>query len=275
MPFLDDFFIRALVGGLGVAIIAGPLGCFIVWRRLAYFGDTIAHASLLGVALSILFDTNTTLLVFITAVFISIFLLVLRLRGDLAGDSILGMLSHSTLAIGLVIISFMTWIRVDIGAFLFGDILSMSKIDLIIIYVSGAVILVVTIVIWKPFFAITVDEEIAKSEGINTRLIEFVYMVLIAATIAVAIKLVGILLMASLLIIPALSARNLVTSPEKMAFIASIIGCISVCLGLYSSLNFDSPSGPSIVVVAFFIFLLSRLLVPVYHLVRDKLSKES
>ena len=275
MSFLDDFFIRALLGGLGVAIISGPLGCLIVWRRMAYFGDTIAHAALLGVAMSILFDANTTLLVFIVATFVSLLLLLFRMRGDLVSDSILGMLAHSTLAIGLVIISFMSWIRVDIVSFLFGDILSISKIDLIIIYVSGGVILVVTLLIWKPLFAFTVNKEIAESEGINTRLIEIIFMLLIAATVAVAIKLVGILLIASLLIIPALSARNFVTSPEKMAFIASLIGCISICLGLYSSLSFDSPSGPSIVVVAFCIFLLSRFFFPVYHLVRDKLSKES
>ncbi|MBE03529.1 MAG: hypothetical protein CMD67_00145 [Gammaproteobacteria bacterium] len=255
----EDFFTRAIFAGIGVALVSGPLGCFIVWRRLAYFGDTISHASLLGVALGILLDSNTTLIVFCVSGIIAIALLFMQTLTKVGIDSLLGIFAHAGLALGLLVLSFMTWIRVDIMGFLFGDILSVSISDLIIIYSGGSIVLAIIFIIWRPFFAATVNPEIAKGEGTNVRIIEFVFFLLIASVVAIAIKVVGVLLITSLLIIPAVTARRFSTSPEQMAIGASLIAVISVIGGLYGSLKLDTPSGPSIVVAAFCLFILSVL----------------
>ena len=254
---LDDFFFRAFLAGIGVAIIAAPLGCFVIWRRLAYFGDTLAHGALLGVALGILLNINPVTTVFVGSSTIALLLLALQKRVLIASDSLLGLLSHATLALGLVVISFMTWVRIDINALLFGDILSVSRLDILLIVGAGAVILTILSYFWSPLFATTVNRELAQAEGINTRATELIFMLLLAATIAIAMEIVGILLITALLIIPAAAARRIASGPESMAFIATAIGVVSVAGGLGGSFRFDTPSGPSIVVAALLIFLIT------------------
>jgi len=256
---LDDFFVRAMVAGIGIAIIAGPLGCFVVWRRMAYFGDTMAHSALLGVALSFLFDINLTLGVFAVATLASLALLFLQRRGALSTDALLGILSHSTLALGLVMVAFMSWIRIDLMGFLFGDILAVSKSDIGVIFAGGLAVLAVLAYIWRPLLAGTVNPEIAEAEGLRPETAKLVFMILMAAVIAIAMKIVGILLITSLLIIPAATARRFAPTPEIMAVMASLAGALSVSGGLLASLQFDTPSGPSIVVAALVLFLLSLL----------------
>lgn len=254
---LDDFFARALIAGIGLALVAGPLGCFIVWRRMAYFGDTMAHSALLGVALSFLFDINLTLGVFLVAAAVSILLLLLQRRNALSTDALLGILSHSALAIGLVMVAFMTWVRVDLMAFLFGDILAVSVTDIALIYGGGLAILLVLAALWRPLLAGTVNAELAEAEGLRPELSRVVLMLLLASVIAIAIKLVGVLLITSLLIIPAATARRLSSTPEQMALVAAGLGALAVAGGLFGSLRFDTPSGPSIVVAALLLFLVS------------------
>lgn len=256
---LDDFFVRALIAGTGLAIIAGPLGCFTVWRRMAYFGDTMAHSALLGVALSLLFGIDLTLGVFAVAAMVAGALLLLQRRASLSTDALLGILSHSTLAVGLVIVAFMSWVRIDLMGFLFGDILSVSVLDIGIIAVTGAVVLAILIWQWRPLLASTVNTEIAEAEGMNPERSRVVLMLLMSVLIAIAMKLVGVLLITSLLIIPAATARRLSVTPEQMALIAALLGAAAVIGGLFGSLNWDTPSGPSIVVAALALFLLSLL----------------
>jgi zinc transport system permease protein len=257
---LDDFFVRALVAGMGLALVTGPLGCFIVWRRMAYFGDTRAHSALLGVALSFLFQLNLTFGVFIVAAAVAGVLLLLQRRNALSTDALLGILSHSTLAIGLVMVAFMSWIRVDLMGFLFGDILAVSMGDIALIYGGGIVILAVIIWMWRPLLAATVNTDIAEAEGLRPEATRILLMLLLASVIAVAMKLVGVLLITSLLIIPAATARRLAATPEQMAVIASVVGALAVAGGLFGSLNYDTPSGPSIVVAALGLFLVSIIL---------------
>ncbi|MET0170410.1 MAG: zinc ABC transporter permease subunit ZnuB [Aliihoeflea sp.] len=254
---LDDFFTRALLAGIGVALTVGPLGCFMVWRRMAYFGDTMAHSALLGVALAFLFQINLMAGVFLVASLVSIALLLLQRRGALSTDALLGILSHSTLALGLVMVAFMSWVRVDLMGFLFGDILAVSRADIAFVYGGGAIILAIMAWLWKPLLASTVNEELAEAEGMAPERARFVFMLLMALIIAIAMKIVGILLITSLLIIPAATARRFASTPEMMAVFASLIGVAAVTGGLYGSLRFDTPSGPSIVVAALVIFLLS------------------
>lgn len=256
---LDDFFVRALIGGIGVALIAGPLGCFIVWRRLAYFGDTLSHSALLGVAIALLFELNITLAVFFISIIVSFLLLFLQRKAALTSDALLGLLAHSTLAIGLVVLAFMTWVRVDLMGFLFGDILAITVEDLVLIWVGGFFALATLGFIWRSLFAATVSHDLALAEGVKTKLMNIIFMIVIAAVIAVSLKLVGVLLITALLIIPAASARRFSNSPELMAAISGFIGVLAVVLGLNGSLTWDTPAGPSIVVAALGCFVISIL----------------
>lgn len=256
---LDDFFIRAMLAGIGLALITGPIGCFIVWRRMAYFGDTMAHSALLGVGLAMLFDLNIMVSVFLIAFSIAMLLVVLQKRHSLSADSLLGILSHATLAFGLVLVAFMTWIRFDLMSLLFGDILAVSISDLIAIYAGGALILAGLIKLWRPLLAATISEDIAQAEGLQPELHRTLFMILLALLIAIAMKIVGILLITALLIIPAATARRFALSPEQMAIYAAFIGACSVIAGLFGSLNYDTPSGPSIVVASVVFFVISLL----------------
>ena len=253
----DDFFIRALVAGIGVAIVTGPLGCFVVWRRLSYFGDTLAHSALLGVTIAYSFQFNIAISVFLISSLIALILIKLQKRTNLPGDALLGLLAHSSLAVGLVVIGFLTFIRFDIMGLLFGDILAVNITDLLIIWLGGGLILLVLKIIWKPLFASTVNYELAEAEGLNPDRAKAVFTILMAALIAISIKMVGLLLITGMLIIPAAMARNVSDSPFKMVLFSIIGGLLSVLIGLFSSLEFNTPSGPSIIAAALFLFILS------------------
>ncbi len=255
----DDFFMRALFAGIGLALTTGPLGCLVVWRRMAYFGDTMAHSALLGVALSLFFQVNLLVSVFCVAVAVSLLLLLLQKRQALSADSLLGILSHSTLAIGLVLVAFMSWVRIDLIAFLFGDILAVTTTDILLIWGGGAVVLCGLAMLWRPLVASTVSHELAEAEGLNPARARLFFMLLMALVIAIAMKIVGIMLITALLIIPAATARRFSGSPETMAVLSSLIGAMAVVGGLFGSLYGDTPSGPSIVVAALVLFILSLL----------------
>ena len=253
----DDFFIRAIFAGIGIAFVAGPLGCFVVWRRLSYFGDTLAHSALLGVTIAYSLDFNIAVSIFFISSAIALILIQLQRKTNLPDDALLGLLAHSSLAVGLVVIGFLTFIRFDIMGLLFGDILAVNKKDLFIIWFGGALILIVLKLIWKPLFASTVNYELAEAEGLNPDKAKAIFTVLLAALIAISIKLVGVLLITGMLIIPTAMARNLSDNPKKMVVFSIIGGLLSVFIGLFSSLEFNTPSGPSIIAAALFLFIIS------------------
>ena len=253
----DDFFIRALFAGIGVAFVTGPLGCFVVWRRLSYFGDTLAHSALLGVTIAFSLEFNIALSVFISSSVIALFLIQLQKKTNLPGDALLGLLAHSSLAVGLVAIGFLSFIRFDIMGLLFGDILAVNVNDLLIIWIGGAFILLVLKLIWKPLFASTVNYELAEAEGLNPDRAKAIFTLLMAAIIAISIKMIGLLLITGMLIIPAAFARNISDSPKGMVIFSIIGGLLSVFIGLFSSLNFNTPSGPSIIMSALILFIIS------------------
>ena len=253
----DDFFIRALIAGLGVAIVTGPLGCFVIWRRLSYFGDTLAHSALLGVTLAYTMELNIAFSVFIISSLIALILIQLQERTNLPGDALLGLLAHSSLAVGLVVIGFLTFIRFDIMGLLFGDILAVTVDDLLIIWIGGPLILLILKLIWKPLFASTVNYELAEAEGLKPDRAKAIFTVLMAAIIAISIKMIGLLLITGMLIIPAAMARNISTSPQRMVIYSVLGGLLSVILGLFTSLQFNTSSGPSIIAASLFLFILS------------------
>ena len=265
---LDDFFFRAILAGIGVALITGPLGCFIVWRRMAYFGDTLAHAALLGVAMALILNTGLILSVFIVCVSLSLVLMWLQRRALLPADALLGLMAHSALAIGLVALALFTTVKVDLNGLLFGDILAVSKFDLLVIWVGGAGILVVLAVIWRPLFAATVNSDLVSAEGGHPERANLVFMFMLATTIALSLKIIGVLLMTAMLIIPAAAARRFSNGPEQMALLAALTGVLAVLLGLFGSLRWDTPSGPSIIVAGAVLFAFS--LTPVATWVRNR-----
>ena len=255
---LDDFFMRALVAAIGLALVTGPTGCFVVWRRLAYFGETIAHSSLLGVALAIVLHFNLVIGILISAALVAFIMFYLDRRGALPTDTLLGLLAHGGLALGLVILSLFPAMRIDLHALLFGDILAVQRIDLAVIWGGGAVALAVLGWLWRPLLAATVSPDLATVAGLKPERARLIFGLLVAAIIAVAIKIVGILLIVALLIIPAATARRFAPSPEWMAVGAAAVGATATVGGLYASATWDTPSGPSIVVTALALFIVTR-----------------
>jgi zinc transport system permease protein len=256
---MTDFLLYALLAGLGVALVAGPLGCFVVWRRMAYFGDTLAHSALLGVSIGVLLDINLSITVAAIPLLMALGLVYLEQRGILSLDTLLGILSHSALATGLVLISLLPDVRVDLMSLLFGDLLSVTLSDLWIIYGVAATVVGLLVVLWKPLINITVHADLAAVEGVRVSAVRTALMLITALVIAIAMKIVGVLLITALLIIPAATARRLSNTPEQMAVTASAIAMLTVAMGLAMSWYTDTPAGPSIVVCAALLFILSLL----------------
>ena len=255
----DDFFIRALIAGVGIALVTGPLGCFIIWRRLSFFGDTLAHAALLGVTMAVFFEINIAFSVFLISSVVALILLKLQQTTKLPGDALLGLLAHSSLAVGLVVIGFLTSIRFDIMGLLFGDILAVNQNDLLLIWIGGALILLILKFIWRPLFVSTVNYELAEAEGMKPDKFNAIFTVLMAAVIAISIKIVGLLLITGMLIMPAAMGRNLSNNPQQMVILSVIAGLLSVIIGLFSSLQFNTPSGPSIITAALILFCFTLI----------------
>jgi zinc transport system permease protein len=264
---IDDFLLRAGLAGVLVALAAGPLGCFVVWRRMAYFGDATAHAAILGVALSLWFSTSVYLGTLVTALAMAVIVSTLASRGW-ALDTTLGVLAHSALALGLVAVSFLPRARLSLDSYLFGDILTVGAGDLWLIGAGSAAVLGLLVWRWRALLAATISEELAQSGGINPDRERMVLTLALALAVAVALKVVGALLIAALLIVPAATARVFGRSPEGMALFAALIGVGAVLAGLTLSLHLDTPAGPSIVSAAAAVFALSMAGSALWRLLR-------
>lgn len=256
---MDDFLLRALVAGLGVALVTGPLGVFVVWRRMAYFGDTLAHSALLGIALGFLLGINLNLSVIMLGILLALLLVGMSSNRQLSQDTLLGILAHSALSMGLVVMAFQSSVRVDLVGYLFGDILAVTIPDLLWVWGGGLLVLLILIMIWRPLLSLTVHEELAQVEGVPVGRMRLFFMLLIALVIAVSMKIVGVLLITSMMIIPAAAARRFSRTPEQMAIIAAAVGALSVVLGLAGSWQWDTPAGPSVVMAAAILFGLTQL----------------
>ncbi|MCU7846257.1 MAG: zinc ABC transporter permease subunit ZnuB [Candidatus Thiodiazotropha sp. (ex Monitilora ramsayi)] len=256
---MDDFLLRALIAGLGVALVTGPLGVFVVWRRMAYFGDTLAHSALLGIALGFLLGINLNLSVIMLGILLALLLVGMSSNRQLSQDTQLGILAHGALSLGLVVMAFQSSVRVDLMGYLFGDILAVTITDLLWVWGGGLLVLLVLIMIWGPLLSLTVHEELAQVEGVPVGRMRLIFMLLIALVIAVSMKIVGVLLITSMMIIPAAAARRFSRTPEQMAVIAAAVGALAVGLGLAGSWHWDTPAGPSVVVAAMLLFGLTQL----------------
>ncbi len=245
----EPFLLRALLAGLGLAVLAAPMGCFVVWQRMAYFGETIAQAGLLGVALALLFSVNITASVFVVTMATALLLLALSRQRILPFDTLLGLIAHAALAIGIIAASRVRGPQFDLMSFLFGDIFAITATDLRWIYIGGTIALAILVWIWRPMLSLSVHDDLAAAEGIRTTWTRAIFVLVLAFMIAISMKIVGALLTIAFLIMPAAAARPFSETPEQMAFFAAIFAMLSVALGLFISVSFDAPGGPSIVLM--------------------------
>jgi len=255
-----DFILYALAAGLSLAVVAGPLGSFVVWQRMSYFGDTLAHSALLGIAIGLLLDLNLQLSIIAVCVIVAVLLTSLSRQVTVATDTLLGILAHSALAAGVVLLALSGSARVNLEAYLFGELLTISSPDLLVIIVVSVFVLLLITRYWNRFLSFTVHEELASIEGVDVKKLRYLLVILMAVITAAALKIVGVLLITSLLIIPPAAARQISRSPEQMAVLASLIGCASVLAGLFVAFQADTPVGPSIVMAAALVFVLLYLL---------------
>jgi len=254
---LDTWWLMPLMAGVLLAVSAGPLGSFVVWRRMAFFGDTLAHGALLGITLGLLTDLDPTLALVTGSVGLAILLLPLQFATRLSADTLLGIVSHGTLAVGLVALSLADGVRVDLMGYLFGDLLAIGPDHVQWLLVSTLLTLAVLTFFWDSLLAVTISPSLARIEGRPVVWIELTLILLLALTVALAMKVVGILLISALLIIPPATAHALSRGPRQMALFAVIIGVLSVLMGMWASFHWDTPAGPSIVVSAMLLFILS------------------
>ncbi|HEX5997828.1 MAG TPA: metal ABC transporter permease [Hyphomicrobiaceae bacterium] len=256
---LEPFLLRALLFGLGLAAVAAPLGCFVVWRRMAYYGEAIAQAALIGVALALALSLDMTAGILIVTLAVSGLLLLLSRQQVVPFDSLLGLIAHAALAIGVIAASLASGRQPDLMGFLFGDILAITDADLAWLLLAGAAALAALVSVWRPLLSLSVNEDIAAAEGAATERAKLVFVVVLALVVAIAIKIVGALLTIAFLIMPAAAARPLARTPEQMAVIAGGLGMLAVAAGLFLSVTLDTPGGPSIVLVLAALFALSIL----------------
>ncbi len=253
----EAFFQRALLAGLGVALVAGPVGCFIVWRRMAYFGETLAHSGLFGVGLGLLLGFSLTLGAVATSVAVALLLMLLKSQRQLATDTLLGILSHTSLALGLITVGLVTGASGDHMDLLFGDILTVTTRDVWTVWGGAAAVLAVLSFLWRDLIAMSVHEELAQAEGIKVARVELGFILLIALMTAISMKIVGLLLITALLVVPAAAARRLSATPERMAVIAAVMAGLAVVGGLMASAFVNLTSGPAIVLAAGLLFVLT------------------
>ncbi|EYD72570.1 Zinc ABC transporter, inner membrane permease protein ZnuB [Limimaricola hongkongensis DSM 17492] len=255
---LDDFMTRAALAGIGTGLAAAPLGCFVVWRRMAYFGDATAHAAILGVALSLALSLPVFVGTLVVALVMATIVAVISGRGY-AMDTLLGVMAHSALAFGLVGVTFLDGVRIDLMAYLFGDILSVSRGDLAVVWGGAALVLALIGWRWSALLTSTLNPDLARAAGIDPKREQLVLTLALAVVVAVAIKVVGVLLITALLIIPAATVRPFASTPERMGILAALVAMVSAWAGLRASYALDTPTGPTIVCVTALLFSLSTV----------------
>ncbi len=257
MIMMNDFMIYALICGIGIALSMCPIGCVVLWKRMTFLGDAIAHSATLGVVLGIVLSINTSYTILLVSILFV--LAIIYLKKEHTNDTLIAIFSHSFLAIGLLIISIVRYIRIDIMSYLFGDLLMVDLTDIIVICILTVFILLWLYYRWKLLLSAAINEDMAIVEGINTKTLELEFMLIMAVLISLSIKIVGILLISSMLVIPAATARNLSHTPKQMMIYSAIFGVIAVISGILISAFFDTPSGPAIVISAVCVFIGSLL----------------
>ena len=253
---MDDFLWRAALGAALLGAACGPVGCFILWRRMAYLGESVAHMGLLGAGLGLLIGVNA--LIGTAALAIAAALVMARASDRaIPAGTFVGIVGHMGLALGFIVLATMENVRADLLGYLFGDVLALSANDLAWVTGVSLVALAAMALLWKPLLIEAVCGDIAAAEGQSGRLVQTAFLVLVALLVAFGLKVVGALLIVALLIVPPAAARPFARTPEAMAIIAALAGALAAPLGLAAAYATDAPAGPCIVLAAGAIFALS------------------
>lgn len=256
----QEYLWRALLAGIGISLLSGPFGVFVIWQRMAFFGDTLAHSGLLGITLAILFQVHFMLGVGMVALVLALLLFFMQSHSRLSHDALLGILSPATLAVGLIALNCLDTVQVDVMGFLFGDLLAITWSEVLYIGVGVLSGLFILAWIWPSLLRLTLDRDLAQVEGVAVKRVQLCFVLLLALIVAIAVKMVGVLLVTAMLIIPAAAARFFANTPERMALGACLVGMFATLGGLTTAVGFDWPVGPTIVVGLAVLFLLSAAL---------------
>ncbi len=266
---LDDFLIRSILAGMMMVSIAAPIGCLMVWQRLAFLSDTLGHAAVMGVGLGLLLQFPPMVGVLAVVLLIVVSLSQVVNFNNALSETTLAIISHTGLAAGLILLGVLPSDMVSIEAILFGDLLAVTLTDLGMIFITSLVLVILLLQHWRSFVAISVSREIAQAEGIQVRKVQLLLYLMIALLVAVMMKVMGVLLIAAMLVIPTSSARVLSGSPERMVIISAIYGMLALAGGIFSSFRFDWQAGPSIVLSATSLLLVTLFIVRWASLLRE------
>ncbi|ABL02460.1 ABC-3 protein [Candidatus Ruthia magnifica str. Cm (Calyptogena magnifica)] len=257
---MENFIFRAVLAAIGISIIAGSLGCFVIWKRMSYFSESISHSALLGVSLGLASGLSVHFSLVIVGVIFAILVVILQRRQFLSNDAILGIFSHIALSLGIIVLSFIGNTNMDYFSLLFGDILSITNADIIWVYVILIVLGLLLIIFWQRLLLLTLNEELAVAQGLNRDFYQLLFMLMIALAVSVSVQIVGVLLITSLLIIPPAVARVFANTPSGMVFQSVIVSMVAVALGLGTSMAYDLATGPAIVIALGGLFILSQFM---------------
>ncbi len=257
---MDDFIINAIISGIGIALITGLLGCFVVWKKMSYFGESLGHSAILGIGIGIILGINHDISIILVIVIFALLLTYLQNKEALSNDTILGILAHGALSIGIILISLSDNVNFNLHSFLFGDILIVNTTQIYSIFAGAIVIYLVIILNWKSLILSTISRDLAKSQNISNFKMDLLLTIIMAIAIAASIKIIGALLITSMLVIPPATAKQLVKNPKNMVIISTLIAILSILFGILSSYHFDIPSGPAIILISFILFFVVTLL---------------
>jgi zinc transport system permease protein len=262
--WLDDFLVRSVIAGLIMVVIAAPMGCLMVWQRLAFLSDTLGHAAVMGVGLGLLLEVTPVFGVLAVALLIVFSLNRVNSFNSALSETTLAIISHTGLAGGIILVGLLPAQSVNLEAILFGDLLATTSADLIRLLITTVVLLLLLLHHWRSFVAVSVSREIAQAEGIEVRKVQFLMYIMIALLVAVMMKVMGVLLIAAMLVIPTTSARLFSRSPEQMVAVSAFYGLGALVGGISSSFQFDWQTGPAIVVSATMLLLITLAITRIF-----------
>ena len=256
---LFPFFQRALITGLILGVLMAVLGVFVVLRRMSFFADAIGHSALTGIALGLLLKTDPFFAALVFALLVAAGIALLRHYSHLHLDTLLGVFFPAAVALGVIIVQLTPGFQTDLVSFLFGDILTVSNVDIVTSIIIAIVVGVILVTSGKRLLLITFNEALARSQGIAVPRYELLFLLMLAAVIAISIKLVGIILITAMIVIPAATAQNLTRSMSSMIGVSVAVSLIAVLVGMLSSALLSLPSGPTVVLVGATLFAASFL----------------
>lgn len=247
--FTQSFFINSLIAVIMISLVTGALGSFMIWQRLSYLGDSLSHSSLLGIALALIFNISPSVSIMLIAIMFAI-LLSLNFNKLYSADTILNIVTNVVLSSSLILMSFLPSGNNSIISSLFGDILMIDQSNIISISLTSVIVTLILIFRWRYWLMISINQDLATVEKVHVNFVRLEFLIILAIFIAISAQLIGILLIAAFLLIPAASARLISKTPMQMIIVATVFSVISGVSGLILSASFDLLTGPAIILIA-------------------------